>query len=105
MGAYAFCGVGRRPANTIPRANIYSSLDTVIKSYETHKLFVYEHGKTEVIDALIELGSEAKAIERAEKLLAEQKGKQPIDANPSTTVHLLVKRLRELTEWYSYSPD
>ncbi len=97
-----FSGVGS--ANTIPRANIYSSLETVIKSFETHKLFVYEHGKTEVVDALIELGSEAKAIERAERLLAEQKGKQPIDANPSTTVHILVKRLRELIDWYSYSP-
>src|SRR5690606_11740904 len=58
-------------ANSIPRANIYSSLETFIKSFETHKLFVYEHGKTEIIDALIELGNEAKAIERAEKLLAE----------------------------------
>jgi hypothetical protein len=92
-------------ANPIPRADIYSSLETVIKSFDTHKLFVYEHGKTEVIDAIVELGSEAKAIERAEKLLAEEKGKQPIDANPSTTAHILVKRLRELIDWYSYSPD
>lgn len=91
--------------NPIPRANIYASLETVIKSFETHKLFVYEHGKTEVIDTIIELGNEAKAIERAEKLLAEQKGKQPIDTNPSTTAHILVKRLRELIAWYSYSPD
>ncbi|MDP3930430.1 MAG: RloB family protein [Bacteroidota bacterium] len=88
----------------IPRADIYSSLQASIKSIETHKLFVYEHGKTDVIDALLELGSEAKAIERAEKLLTEQKDKNPIDANPSTTAHLLVKRLRELIEWYSYSP-
>lgn len=92
-------------ANPIPRADIYSRLETIIQSFETHKLFVYQHGKTEVIDAVIELGSEAKAIERAEKLLAKQKGKQFIDANPSTTVHILVKRLRELIEWYSYSPD
>lgn len=87
--------------NPIPRADIYSSLESVIKSFETHKLFLYKHGKTEIIDALIELGSEAKAIERAKKLLAEQKGKLPIDANPSTTVHILVNRLRELIEWYS----
>jgi len=91
--------------NPIPRADIYSSLETIIKSFETHKQFVYKHGKTEVIDAVIVLGSETKAIERAEKILTEQKGKQPIDANPSTTVHVLVKRLRELIEWYSYSPD
>jgi hypothetical protein len=89
-------------AYPIPRADIYSSLQTVIKSFEIHKQFVYEHGKTEVIEALVELGSEAKAIKRAEKLLAEQKGKQPIDANPSTTTHILVSRLRELIDWYSY---
>jgi RloB-like protein len=90
--------------NPIPRAEIYSSLGTVIKSFETHKLFVYEHGKTEVIDALRTLGNEAKAIERAKRLLAEQKGKQPINANPSTTVHILVNRLRELIAWYSADP-
>ena len=89
----------------IPRADIYSSLETVIKSFANYELFVYEHGKTGIIDALIELGSEAKAIERAEKLFAEQKGKPPIDANPSTTAHILVKRLRELIAWYSYTPD
>ncbi len=90
--------------NPIPRSDIYAGLETVIKSFTTHNIFVYVHGKTEVIDALIELGSETKAIERAEKILAEQKSKQPIDANPSTTVHILVKRLRELIEWYSYTP-
>ncbi len=92
-------------ASPMPRADIYSSLETAIKSFDTHKMFVYEHGKILVIDALIKLGSEVKAIERAEKLLSEQKSKQPIDANPSTTVHILVKRLRELIDWYSDFPD
>ncbi|UKJ07046.1 RloB family protein [Solitalea lacus] len=92
-------------AKPIPRADIYLSLETAIKSFESHKLFVYEHGKAEIIDALIELGSETKAIERAEKLLAEQKSKLPIEANPSTTTHILVKRLRDLIDWYSYSPE
>lgn len=93
------------PAKPIPRTGIYSTLENAIRSVEKHKSFVYNHGKTEVIDLLIELGNEAKAIERAEKLFAEQKGKQSIDANPSTTVHILVKRLRELIAWYSYLPD
>lgn len=92
-------------ASPIQRADIYSNLETAIQSFEIHKLYTYKHGKTEVIDALIELGNEAKAIERAENLLAEQKGKQSIDANPSTKVYLLVKRLRELIEYYSDSPD
>jgi len=90
-------------AKPIPRADIYSSLETAIRYHETHKLFVYKHGKTEVIDALIELGNEAKAIERAENLClrAKENGREPIDANPSTKVYILVKRLRELIDWYS----
>jgi len=92
-------------ATPIPRADIYSGLEAIIKSFETHKSFFYDHGKIDVIEAIIKLGNEAKAIERAEKLLSEQKGKQPIYANPITTVHILVKRLRELIAWYSYSPD
>lgn len=89
----------------IPRASIYVSLEAAIKSFESHRLFVYEHGKTGVIDAVMELGNESKAIERAEKLLAKQNEKQPINANPSTKVYILVKRLRELIEWYSYTPN
>jgi hypothetical protein len=89
----------------IPRAEIYSNLATAIQSFRSHESFAYNHGKTEVIDVLLALGNEKKATERAEKLLLEQKGKRPIEANPSTTVHLLVKRLRDLIEWYSYSPE
>lgn len=90
-------------ADPIPRAAIYSSLEAAIKSFEAHATFVYEHGKIGVIDVLVELGDEEKAIERAKALLAEQKQKQrqPIDANPSTTVHVLVEKLRDLIEWYS----
>ncbi|NJM93778.1 MAG: RloB domain-containing protein [Cytophagales bacterium] len=92
-------------AKPIPRAGIYTRLEAAIKSFETHSLFVYEHGKGKEIDAVINLGNEKKAIERAEKLLAQHKGMEPIDANPSTTVHVLVQRLRELIDWYSYSPE
>lgn len=92
-------------ARSIPRSGIYSNLAAAIQSFSTHEFFVYDHGKTEVIDLLLALGNEAKAIERAEKLLAEQQGKTPIEANPSTTVHLLVKRLNDLIEWYAYSPE
>lgn len=95
-------------ANPISRADIYSSLGKEIASFNSHKSFVYDHKKSDapsVIGAVEKLGSETNAIERAEKLLVKQKGKKTIDANPSTTVHILVKRLRELVEWYSYSPD
>lgn len=85
----------------IPRSAIYSAIESSIISFETHKLFVYKHGKADVIDAVTILGNQRRAIERAEKLLEKQKGKQPIDSNPSTTVHILVRKLNELIEWYS----
>lgn len=91
--------------STISRENIYSSLEKQIKSNDTFENFVYQHGKTDVIDVLFKIGDERRAIERAEKLLIEQRGKTPIDANPSTTVHILVKRLRELIKYYSYKPE
>lgn len=99
-----FCDVSS--ADSIPRKDVYSMLGKAIASFDSHKSFVYDHKKSDaegVIGAVFLLGSETEAVHRAERLLAEQKGKQPIDANPSTTVHKLVKRLRELSEWYSYS--
>lgn len=89
----------------IPRADIYLSLAAEIESFPSHKDFKYEHGKSEVIDAVIKLGDEQHAIRRAERLFNEQSGKTPIESNPNTTVHILVKRLRELIVWYSYEPD
>ena len=91
----------------IPREDIYSRLETAIKVFPSHSTFVYKHGKTEVINAIKENGDENRAIKRAIKLLGEHtaKGNQPINANPSTTVHILVRRLRELIDWYSYEPE
>ncbi len=89
----------------MPRTEVYALLEAAIQALPTKRSFTYHHGKTEIIDILGVAGDEAKAIDRAEKLLIEQQGKEPIDANPSTTVHVLVKRLRALIDWYSYSMD
>lgn len=62
----------------------------------------FKHGKSNIIDSILAIGSEVHAIRRAAQLLDGHKGKKPIEANPSTTVHILVKRLRELIDWYSY---
>lgn len=86
----------------IPRSEIYELLEQHIKQSDKFKDFVYKHGKSNVINIILEIGNEILAIERASKLLENQKSKKPINANPSTTVHILVKRLRELIEWYSY---
>lgn len=93
--------------NPIPRTEIYTRIETVIKAIPAHNAFVYEHGNVEVVDVLVKSGNEQNAIECATKLFEEHKAKghQPIEANPSTTIHILVKRLRELIEWYSYVPE
>lgn len=91
--------------NPMPRMEIYARLEAAIQALPTRHSFTYHHGKTEIIDILGLAGEEAKAIDSAEKLLVKQQGKEPIDSNPSTTVHMLVKRLRALIDWYSYSMD
>lgn len=88
---------------SIPRAEIYNLLETRIKQTKEFNNFVYKHGKNEVIDIILKIGNEVKAIERAENLLMAHKGKSPIEANPCTHVHILVKHLRDLIDWYSYS--
>ena len=89
---------------SIPRADIYRKLEESIKKNPTHNSFVYKHADTEIIDIVSKIGNEAKAIERAEKLNTEHESKNnpPIDANPNTRVYLLVKKLRDLIDWYSY---
>jgi hypothetical protein len=94
-------------AIAVPRLQIYSRLEDAIRRFPGYNTFQYQHGNTGVIDAMLVYGDESLAILRAERILAEQRerGRRPIDANPSTTVHILVKRLRELIEWYSYEPE
>lgn len=86
----------------IPRSEIYSLLESRIRRYTGYNLFTYTHGKTDIIDIVFKIGNETKAIERATDLLIVFKGVLPIEANPSTTVHILVKRLRELIEYYNW---
>ncbi len=92
-------------AEPIPRQEVYLLLEAQIKKHPAYTGFNYEHGKTSVIDALIKTGNEKKAIERAENLLAAHNETLPINANPSTTNHILVKKLRELIEYYNYEPQ
>lgn len=92
----------------IPRAEINSQLETCINKGRTNTTqFVYEHGDTEVIDIVVKSGNETKAIERADRLNAEHEKEKhtPIEANPNTKVNALVKSLRELIQYYSYTPD
>lgn len=88
----------------LPRQEVYQLLETQIKKHPLYTEYIYDHGNTSVIDALIKTGKEQKAIERAEDLLIAHDGTVPINANPSTTVHILVRRLKELIEYYNYAP-
>ena len=55
-------------------------------------------------EIVFEFGSFLLAIERAKILLDNQKGKKPIDANPSTKVHILIQQLLDWIKYYSYNP-
>jgi RloB-like protein len=85
----------------LPRAIIFEKLENAIKTSSSHKEFEYKHGKIDVIDIVLKSGNEAKAIERAKKMVQYWKDCPPIATNPSTTTHILVKRLRDLIEFYS----
>jgi hypothetical protein len=101
-----FCDVSSNVP--IARADVYSMLGQEISSFESNKSFIYDHKKADpekVIGAVFEYGNESNASERAKKLISEHRNKKPIEMNPSTTVHLLVKRLRDLIEWYSFTPN
>jgi len=88
----------------IPRTDIYAKLEVNIQKIPFYDTFVYKHGNKDIIDIVLKSGNETQAMDRAERLnfAHNLKNNQPIDANPNTKVHVLVKRLRELIDWYSY---
>jgi hypothetical protein len=93
-------------SSPIPRQEIYARLENAIQIQgNKYENFVYDHKKfnPQVIAIIAEIGNETHAIEKAEKLLEAQQGKKPIEANPSTRVHLLVKELRAWIAYYSYN--
>lgn len=92
------------PSREIPRQEIYSRLEKSVRKFSGYENFEYVHGKPAILDLTHQLGDESKAIERAHKLVEAQSQKTPITANPSTKVHLLVNRLRDLIEYYQYQP-
>ena len=93
------------PEKQLPRKGVYDLIQENIRANKEYAQFEYVHGDTHVLDILKKIGDENKAIERAARLLVGQKGKEPIDANPSTKVHLLVKELHEWIVYFSYVPE
>lgn len=89
-------------ATPLPRATIYTMLEQQIRHFDAYQTFVYEHGNPNIIDIISNVGDENKAINRAKQLLLDQKGRKPIEANPSTKVHELVVELWEWIRYYAY---
>lgn len=87
----------------IPRSELYVQLEVAIK--EIDNSFIYEHGNATVLDRIKELGNEGQAILRATELLLFHKTNRPIQANPSTKVHLLVQELRAWIDYYNWQPE
>lgn len=92
------------PGVELSRDEIYRLLEELIKNSGQYDDFVYHHGKSNIVDVVMEIGNEKDAIERAQKLLLHHGNKRPIDANPCTYVHLLVNHLRDLIAFYGYNP-
>ncbi len=88
---------------TLPRNEVYKLLESQIKKTKKYSDFIYDHKKpnSQTIDIIFELGNLDLAIERAKLLLEKQKNKKPIEANPSTKVHVLVQELQSWIRYFS----
>ncbi len=87
----------------IPRKEIYQMLQGAVQnSGDLYQNYLYNHqkDKAQILKIITQIGNEEQAIKKAEKLLLAQQNKNPIDANPSTKVHLLVVELRKWLDWY-----
>ncbi len=89
----------------LPRQDIYRLLEAEIQRRSGFQNFTYQHGNPAIIEKIRLLGDESAAIRRAERLFETQLGRPPIAANPNTRVHLLVKKLRELITYFSWTPE
>ncbi|EDN69839.1 abortive phage resistance protein [Beggiatoa sp. PS] len=91
--------------NPLSRQEIYIKLQNQIrKSGERYKDYVYDHKKPKenrIVEIIHEIGHEEQAIQKASQLFNYHKNKKPIEANPSTKVHILVKELRNWIKFYN----
>ena len=88
----------------IPRNKIYDLLGTEIQKTPKYSKYLYEHRKpnSQTIEIIFEIGDISLAIKRAENLLVHQNGINPINANPSTRVHLLVQQLYKWIKYFNF---
>lgn len=86
-----------------PRSEIYKLLEESIRKQPGCEAFEYNHGKPDVLEPFSDLGDEAVAMQRATLLEGywTDNGKALLETNPVTRVHLLVKELRDLAEYFA----
>lgn len=110
------------PSTPIPRTDIYGALGLHINNLtlvppvvytkkkipkeareQGHNKPIYINGGKKLVEVTTQYGIEQKAIERAEELekYHQQHTHTPIQSNPSTRVHHLVKELRAWINFYN----
>ncbi len=89
----------------LPRAEVYRLLEEQVRRRAGHEAFEYTHGDTQILDKVHSVGNQEIAIERAADLLKQHGKREPLNANPSTKVHLLVQDLLRWIRYYTYSPE
>ncbi len=90
---------------SLKRIEVYNLLEKNIRRNKNFSTFEYRHRNADIVQIIFEIGNQTKAIKRAEFLMEKQHEQKPINANPSTRVHLLVKELLEWISYYSYKPN
>lgn len=91
----------------IPREEIYRLLKEEFQKIEGYENYEYDHSTIDerTIEIVFKAGDRDLAIKRAENLIEHHKENAPIDANPSTKVHILINELLEWIKYYSYIPN
>ncbi|MBN8670435.1 MAG: RloB domain-containing protein [Chitinophagales bacterium] len=88
----------------LTRAQIYDRLRDSINQIVGSQVIDNGHSNIKIIPYLSSHGNETNATERAEQLIMHHNGKPPINSNPATMMHALVKSLREWIIYYNYTP-
>ncbi|AMR25595.1 hypothetical protein A0257_23215 (plasmid) [Hymenobacter psoromatis] len=88
----------------IPRATIYAQLEQEVRKHDAFSTFQYIHGKKDIVDAVMQVGSEQDAIYRAKVLALAHIGKELLNTNPSTQVYKLVETIRNWIAFFGYIP-
>ena len=90
----------------LPRNKIYEIFQAQIRKTDKYSTYEYNHQNPDpkTIDIVFEIGNVDLAMKRAKILLENQTNVKPIEANPSTRVHILIQQLLEWIEYYSYKP-